>query len=235
MKVLGIIPARGGSKGIPRKNLAPVAGRSLLAWTIDAATAARSLSRLVLSTEDHEIAEQGRMMGVEVPFLRPEGLSADDTAMLPVLVDVVDRLAAEQGFETEVVVLLQPTSPLRRATHIDEAVAKLIATGADSIVSVVAVPHQFTPTSVMREENGQLRPYDGTASATRRQDKPALWARNGPAVLAVRAAVLRAGSLYGADSRPMAMHERESIDIDTAFDLELADWLLRRTFTDRSA
>jgi CMP-N,N'-diacetyllegionaminic acid synthase len=223
-----VIPARGGSKGIPRKNLAMLAGRPLLAWTADAAKAARALSRVVLSTDDPGLAEQGRSLGLDVPFLRPGRLAGDDTPILPVLIDVLDRLRTEHGFRADVVVLLQPTSPLRRAEHIDEAVERLASTGADSVVSVVSVPHHFSPVSVLREEGGRLRPYESGQTVTRRQDKPQLWARNGPAVLAVRVTTLRAGSLYGDDSRALPMSDEDSIDVDTSFDLEMADWLLRR-------
>jgi CMP-N,N'-diacetyllegionaminic acid synthase len=228
VSVLGVIPARGGSKGIPRKNLTIVAGRPLLAWTADAARNARALSRVVLSTDDPALAEHGRSLGLDVPFLRPESLAADDTPMLPVLIDALDRLCAEPGFDADVVVLLQPTSPLRRAEHIDQAVQQLASTGADSVVSVVSVPHHFSPLSVLREEGGRLHPYESGQTVVRRQDKPRLWARNGPAVLAVRVATLRAGSLYGDDSRALPMSDEDSIDVDTSFDLEMADWLLRR-------
>src|SRR6185312_12148312 len=116
--ILGLVPARGGSKSIPRKNLAPLAGKPLLAWTADAALAARRLTRTVLSTDDVEIAELGRTLGLDVPFLRPAELAADATPMLPVMRHAADWFAARGG-TVEAVVLLQPTSPLRTAAHID--------------------------------------------------------------------------------------------------------------------
>jgi CMP-N-acetylneuraminic acid synthetase len=227
MEVLGVVPARGGSKGIPRKNLAQVGGRSLLAWTAAAARGSRALTRVVLSTDDEETAEAGRTLGLEVPELRPPALAADDTPILPVLLDLLQTLA-QRAYRPEVVVLLQPTSPLRRAAHIDAAVDRLRTTGADSVVSVVEVPHQFNPVSVLREEAGRLVSYGRSPTVTRRQDKPRVFARNGPAVLAVRAPVLERGSLYGDDSRGLVMTAEESLDVDLPFDLELADWLLRR-------
>jgi CMP-N,N'-diacetyllegionaminic acid synthase len=228
MDVLGVVPARGGSKAIPRKNLALLAGRPLLAWTAAAALASGRLTRVVLSTDDQEIADAGRGLGLEVPFLRPADLAADDTPMLPVLQDLVRRLQAGDGYRPDVLVLLQPTSPLRESRHIDAAVDLLLSTGADSVVSVVEVPHQFSPVSVLREEGGRLLPWSDGPSVTRRQDKPRVFARNGPAVLAVRRPVVERGSLYGADSRPLVMMAQESVDIDAPWDLELAEWLLRR-------
>jgi CMP-N-acetylneuraminic acid synthetase len=224
---LGVIPARGGSKGIPRKNLAALAGRPLLAYTADAARTSRRLARVVLSTDSPEIAAAGAALGLDVPFMRPVALSADDTPMLPVLQHALETMAAA-GVEAEAVVLLQPTSPLRRAEHIDAAIDLLESSGADSVVSVVEVPHQFHPLSVMTIEGDRLRPMSDGPTVTRRQDKPRVYARNGPAVLAVRATVLRAGSLYGDEICPVVMSPRESLDIDDAWDLELADLILSK-------
>ncbi len=221
MNVLGIIPARGGSKGIPRKNLAPLGGRPLLAHTCEAARASRSLARVIVSTDDEEIAATARRCGVDVPFLRRASLSGDDTPMLDVLLDVLAVFAAE-GYRPDAVALLQPTSPFRGSDHIDAAVDLLRTSGADSVVSVVPVPHQFTPSSLMRLDGDRLLPADPAAPA-RRQDKPVLFARNGPAVLAVRTQVLvDQRLLYGADTRALVMSREDSIDIDDAFDLEVA-------------
>jgi CMP-N,N'-diacetyllegionaminic acid synthase len=225
MEILGVIPARGGSKGVPGKNLRLLAGRPLLAYTADAALGSRRLSRTVLSTDDPEIAAAGRALGLVVPFLRPAALAADDTPMLPVLVHTVEALRRE-GFAADAVVLLQPTSPLRTAADVDAALDLLEATGADSVVSVVEVPHQFSPVSVMSIENGRLRPFLSGPAATRRQDKPRVFARNGPAVLAVRAASLARGSLYGDDCRPLLMDPESSVDIDGPADFAYAEYLL---------
>ena len=225
MNVLGVIPARGGSKGIPNKNLRQVGGRSLLSYTADAARASRRLTRVVVSTDDHAIAAAARDLGLDVPFMRPANLAADDTPMLPVLQHAVTALAAD-GFTANVVVLLQPTSPLRRAEHIDRAVDLLESSGADSVVTVVEVPHQFNPVSVMRLQGERLVPFLDGPPVLRRQDKPRVLARNGPAVLAVRSDVLRGGSLYGSDSRPLVMQAEESLDVDTPIDLELVEHFL---------
>lgn len=227
-----MIPARGGSKSIPRKNLAPLAGRPLLAYTCDAALASKRLTRVVLSTDDEEIAAAGRACGVEVPFRRPAGLSGDETPMVEVLQDVAARLADRDGYGAEVLVVLQPTSPLRQAAHIDEAVELLLETGADSVVSVIEVPHQFSPVSLLRVADGRLAPMVEGPPILRRQDKPRVYARNGPAVIAVRReVVVERGSLYGDDCRPYLMALEDSVDIDTSFDLELAALLLARRRT----
>ena len=225
MNVLGVIPARGGSKGIPNKNLALLAGRPLLAYTADAAKASTRLTRTVVTTDDQRIAECAKSLGLDV-IMRPSALAADDAPMLPVLQHAIATMR-EQGFETDVVVLLQPTSPLRRAEHIDAAVDWLQRTRGDSVVSVVEVPHQFNPTSVMRLDDGLLKPFLEGPTATRRQDKPKLYARNGPAVLAVHARVIEGGSLYGNETWPLVMTPEDSIDVDTPLDLKFVEHSLQ--------
>jgi CMP-N-acetylneuraminic acid synthetase len=157
--------------------------------------------------------------------MRPAALAADDTPMLPVLQHAIDAMRAG-GFDTDIVVLLQPTSPLRRGEHIDAAVDWLQRTRGDSVVSVVEVPHQFNPTSVMRLDDGLLKPFLNGPAATRRQDKPRLYARNGPAVLAVHARVIESGSLYGNETWPLLMTPEESLDVDTPLDLRLVESLI---------
>jgi CMP-N,N'-diacetyllegionaminic acid synthase len=218
MNVLAVIPARGGSKGIPNKNLANAAGRPLLAYTADAARGAKRLTRIIVSTDDAAIADAARHLGLDVPFMRPASLAADDAPMLPVLQHAVKTMR-EYGFAADAVVLLQPTSPLRRAEHIDAAIDLLEQSGADSVVSVVEVPHQFNPVSVMRLEGDRLQPFSDGPLVTRRQDKPRVFARNGPAVVAVRTSVIEGGSLYGDDCRALVMNSDESLDIDSPADL----------------
>ena len=226
MRALAVIPARGGSKGLAAKALRLLGGRTLLAHTAEAALASRRVARVILSTDDEAIAEVGVTLGLDVPFMRPPELAADDSPMLPVL---QHALGAVRGQGFDVVVLLQPTSPLRRADHVDAALALLDRTGADSVVSVVEVPHQFNPVSVLVVDGDRARPYNTEPMPTRRQDKPKVFARNGPAVLAVRASVVEGGSLYGQDSRALVMSPLESVDIDNQDDLDYAEFLLGRT------
>jgi CMP-N,N'-diacetyllegionaminic acid synthase len=232
MNVLGVIPARGGSKGIPDKNLALVGGRPLLAYTADAVKDSKRLTRTIVSTDDERIAACAQSLRLEVPFIRPASLSGDEVPMLPVLQHAVDMLEST-GFAPDIVVLLQPTSPLRRGEHIDAAVTWLERAGGDSVVSVVEVPHQFNPTSVMRINDGLLKPFIEGPTATRRQDKPRVYARNGPAVLAVMRRVLTEGSLYGERTWPLVMSVEDSLDVDTPWDLRLVESVLSaRTHAD---
>ena len=227
MDILGVIPARGGSKGIPRKNLVPLGGRPLIAYTCDAARASRRLTRVLISTDDEEIAAVGRTLGVTTPFLRPALLGGDETPIVDVLLDLVATLAQREAYRPDVLVLLQPTSPFRRAADIDAAIALLDDSAADSVVTVIPVPHQFTPSSLMRLEGDRLLPALDGDLPSRRQDKPRLFARNGPAVVAVRTSVLVARrTLYGPDTRALVMSREDSLDIDDSFDVTMAESLM---------
>lgn len=213
---------------MPRKNLRLVAGRPLLAYTADAVRASSRVTRAIVSTDDEEIARAARDLGLEVPFMRPAELAADDTPMQPVLRHAVSAMASA-GFTADVVVLLQPTSPLRRGSHIDAALDLLDSTRADSVVSVVEVPHQFSPAAVMTLDGDRLAPFLPGPQVLRRQDKPRVFARNGPAVAAIRRSVLERGSLYGDDPRALVMTPEESLDVDSQADLDYLEFLLARS------
>lgn len=226
--ILAIIPARGGSKSIPHKNIVQVAGKPLLAYSCEAVRACRHSMRSILDTDDPVIAEVGHAWGVETPFLRPPELAQDDTLIVDVLIHALNWLSQYERYSPEVLVLLQPTSPLRRAEHIDAAIDKLLATEADTVVSVVAVPHQFTPNSLMQLEEGRLLPYLDSPVILRRQEKPRFFARNGPAVLVTRRQVVEQHRLYGDTVLPIEMSGAESVDVDNVDDLALAEFWLNR-------
>ena len=180
-----------------------------------------------MSTDDQDIAAASEALGANVPFLRPPHLAGDDTPMLDVLLDLVESLDRLEAYRPDVLVLLQPTSPFRRAEQIDAAVDLLTRSGADSVVTVVPVPHQFVPGSLMQLQDDRLSPYLEGAAPMRRQDKPSLFARNGPAVVAVRTHVVtEQRTLYGPDTRGVVMAREDSLDIDDVFDLEVAELLL---------
>lgn len=228
MTVIALIPARGGSKGIPGKNLVACGGKPLIAHTILAAREAARIQRVLVSTDDKGIESIARVWGAEVPFLRPPELSGDDAPMFGVMQHALEWLES-QAQQVDALVLLQPTSPLRRASHIDAAVDLFFRQRASSVVSVVEVPHRFYPLSVLRLENGLLWPYlPETPIITRRQDKPPVYARNGPAIVVCAPATLREGTLYGTRCVPFLMPASASIDIDTIEDLEMAEQFLRR-------
>lgn len=229
-KILAVIPARGGSKNILRKNIKPLAGKPLIEYTFDAAKASKLLNKIVLSTDDKEIADIGRQSGVEVPFLRPEELAGDNCPTLPVIQHAVDFLEEKEKYTPNYIVILQPTSPLRTAEHIDEALRILIETGADSVVSVTEVPHRYNPCSIMKIEKGKLVPFMQEGEKyTQRQLKPKLYGRNGAAIYAFKYETLtQKNSLYGDDCRPYFMSKADSVDIDDIIDFDYAEFVLSK-------
>jgi len=218
VRILAVVPARGGSKGIPRKNLVYLAGKPLLAYTLEAAKLAHRLDRLVVSTDDHEIAKFSQRYGVET-ILRPSILADDYASTQSVLLHVIDKLC-EQGYRPDAVMTLQPTSPLRTTAHINEAINLFLADPeADSLVSCIEVPHQYAPMSLMRKTSrGYLEPLWKGLPASRRQDKELLFARNGAAIYITKTERLPE-YIYGGRLLPYQMKRSESIDIDSPDDL----------------
>jgi len=228
MQILGLIPARVGSKGIVGKNLIPLAGKPLLAYTCIAAKQSTRLTRIIVSTDDENIACVAVEAGIEVPFLRPSELAQDKTPMMEVIRHMLLQLDQQEGYKPDILVLLQPTSPLRKAEDIDGAVDLLVSSKADTVVSVIEVPHNVLPSSLMQLEGDRLIPMDSSA-VLRRQEKRALFSRNGPAVLAVRVPfLLHSVSFYEGDTRAYSMPPERSVDIDTTFDVAFAEFLLQR-------
>jgi len=225
--VLGIIPARGGSKGIPGKNVRALAGRPLLAYAAEAARASATIDRLILTTDSPEIAALGRRFGIEVPFVRPPELARDDTPMLPVIEHALARLE-ESGWSPDVVVLLQPTSPLRRPEHIVAALDLRRRTGSDAVASVVAVPAHYSPDYVMRIEGERLVPFlPAGHTVTRRQDARPAYARDGTVYVVGRRALAATRSLYGAHCAALVIPAHESITLDGPADWDEAERRVR--------
>ena len=213
-KVLAVIPARGGSKGLPGKNIAPVAGRPLLAWTAAAALAARAIDRVVASSDDDAILAAARACGVE-PLRRPAELATDSAATIDAVLHALDACPGH-----DVVVVLQPTSPARTAADIDAAFERFAASGAPACVSVCEA--EQSPYWMFRLDAGQtLRPIvDAPAEATRRQDLPAVYALNGAIYIADAGWLRTSRAFIGPATVAHVMPAERSIDIDTASDLE---------------
>ena len=227
--VLALVPARGGSKGIPDKNVRPLAGQTLLHYAAQAASASGIVDRSVLSTDSERVAAEGRRAGLEVPFMRPAALAQDDTPMLPVIEHALNALA-DGGWQPEIVVLLQPTSPLRTGAQIRAAVQALRDTRADSVVTVVEVPRHLSPDYVMRIDEGRLVPFlpDGTR-ITRRQDARPAFVRDGTAYVFWTKTLRETRSIYGERCHPLVVAAHESITIDTPDDWEAAERRLAGT------
>ena len=218
MKVLGLIPARGGSKGVPGKNLRRVSGMTLVEWTARSALTS-SLDRLVISTDSQEIADEARHVGIDVPFVRPSELAQDSS----LTIDVVQHALGELKGDWDAVMILQPTSPFRTASDIDTCIEILADSDADSVISVTPVGDHH-PARMKFIENGFLidPPFSEDVEGRPRQSLQSLFLRNG-AIYLTRTEVVNGGSIKGARSMAYVMPEERSANIDTEFDLMIAE------------
>ena len=227
---LGIIPARGGSRRVPRKNIRPLSGKPLIAYTIEAAQAATALDRVIVSTDDEEIADVARRYGADVPFLRPAELAADDTPDAPVFIHALDWLSKEEGFHPELLVNLRPTSPFKTGEVIDEVIEVAIETGADvvrTVTRVHGVHHPYWMFEVAEDGfAGPVLPGIDLARFYQSQLLPPVYRLNG-VVDAIRVAVIRTGESLPAQSvRTVEVDESTAMDVDTELDFRFCELLL---------
>ena len=234
LMVLGLIPARGGSKGLPRKNVRSLAGQPAIAYTCAAATASQRLSTTIVSTDDCEISEVASAFGVDVPFLRPAELATDSAASRDVVRHALDWWSVNRAPQPDLVVLLQPTAPMRTAADIDTAVDLLLNDPtADAVVSVTELPRHVHPNwQLTVDDDGQLQLYGGqplNQIVTRRQDLNPTFTRNG-AIYAVRTSAFnKTGGFYGNRCLAYVMPAERSINLDTMDDWHEAERLLKHT------
>lgn len=227
MRVVGVVTARGGSRGVPRKNIKLLGGKPLVAWTAEAALGARRLARTVLSTDDEEIAEVGRQCGLDVPFMRPANLATDRSPTLPVLQHVLRTLAAA-GDHFDAVCLLQPTNPLRSSATIDACIDLFETSNADSVITVLPVPDEHNPHWVyLADELGRLRLATGEPEPiARRQDLPPAYHREGSVYVTRSDVLLGQNSLYGDRIVKYEVSTEDTVNIDSPSDWTQAEKLI---------
>ncbi|MDZ4405789.1 acylneuraminate cytidylyltransferase family protein [Prosthecobacter sp.] len=229
-RIIGLIPARGGSKGIPGKNLRSLGGKPLLQWAFEAAKDSGVVERVMLSTDSEEIADMGRKLGIEVPFLRPAELAQDDTPMIVVLKHLIEHLRATDTLP-DAIMLLQPTAPLRRAAHLKQAGELLIPEGVDSVVGVTEIPQHYAPHYAMKiTPDGHLTHYlPDSAAIKRRQDVPKAYSRDGTVYLFRISTLETYNDIYGANCIPLLIPSDETLNLDTMEDWEHAERVFSRT------
>lgn len=229
-RTLGVITARGGSKGIPGKNIKLLNGKPLIAYAVEDALASRLLTRCIVSTDSQEIAGISKKYGADVPFLRPAELSQDRSTSMAVVQHALNWLKENQGEEYDYLMILQPTSPLRTAQDIDECIQKMIDTDADSIMSMVELEN-FALEKIKKIENDVLVPFDDSnkegKQSTPRQFLDKAYRRNG-AIYLTKTDLIIQGDLFGKISRPYVMSAEKSVDINEPSDLELAEFYLNK-------
>jgi N-acylneuraminate cytidylyltransferase len=232
-EVLAIIPARGGSKGIPRKNILDFAGYPLIAYSIKAGTQSQTVTRTIVSTDSNEIAEVARAYGAETPFMRPVEFAQDNTTDLPVFQHVLKWLEANEGYHPDIVVQLRPTSPIRPLTCVDDAVRVLIShPEADSVRGVVEAAQNPYKMWRIDPASGQMNPLIGVDGITEaynvpRQKLPLVFWQTGHIDAIRPEAILKKNSMSGSAVMPLVIDARYAVDIDTWADWTKAEWLVR--------
>lgn len=221
-RVLGLIPARGGSKGVPRKNLRLLGGKPLLQWTAEAARGSRYIDRLVLSTDDDEIAELGLSLGLDVPFRRPADVSSDEASAR----DVIEHALGHLGEAFDLLLYLQPTSPFRTTGDIDGCLGRLVASSADSCVSVTESPAK-PDWLFFIGANSQLIPALEKPPRLRRQELQVAYELNGAVYAARVDAYQRAGTFLTDHTLPWVMPADRGVDLDELSDFDRAEAILR--------
>ncbi len=222
MNIVAIIPARGGSKGIPRKNIKELDGKPLIAYIIETALKVEELDRVIVSTEDEEIAEIAKKYGAEVPFIRPEELTKDETPTLPVLQHTVKYLEEQESYRPDIIVLLYATSPLLRAERVSKAIRMLKEGGFESILSVVEDKGHY-----WLEKDGKYERMYPKVVKNRQFTMP-LFKENG-AIYVYRRDILMKGGIMDDTTRGLLIMQREeSIDIDEPIDFEITKLLIKR-------
>ena len=227
MRILGIIPARGGSKGVPNKNIKLLGRKPLIAYTIEAAQNAKGLTKVILSSDCDEIIKIANDYGLEAPFKRPSNLATDES---PTILTVLQALEyfKEKGIEFDAVCLLQVTNPFRTSEFIDNAIEKFKNSTADALISVLEVPHEFNPHWVFEKNaKGNLEISTGeTELISRRQELPVSYYRDGSIYMTKTEVILNQQSLFGKSIAYIEADKTTHINIDTMKDWEKAEKML---------
>ena len=232
--MLALITARGGSLTLPRKNILPFCGKPMIAYSIEAARAAQAagapIDRIIVSTDDEEIAQVSKSYGAEVPFMRPAELARSDTPSLPVVKHAVLHAEKDRGSRYDWIFLLQPTSPLRTSDDIVTALQLASKPGVTAVIGVTSA-NSSHPFKLRIIEDEVLRPFLTDAPQSHRRQDFAfnVYRTNGAIYLARRDIVMEQDSLYGSKPLPLVMPAERSVDIDTALDFDIAEFLFRRT------
>ncbi len=225
--VVALITARGGSKRLPGKNIRILAGKPLIAWTIECALKSKLTRRVIVSTDDVKIASVAKKCGAEVPFLRPKNLAGDSSSHIAVATHALEWLKQHEGKYPQFLLLLQPTSPFRTHQDIDSAIQVAIQKKAASVIGVHEMPiHPFLAREITAK--GRLRKFmkDGLVYR-RKQSLPRLFAPNGAIYLTCPRAILKSKTFFPSNTYPYVMSEDRSIDIDTKWDFHLASLILK--------
>lgn len=228
-RILGVVVGRGGSKGIPRKNVRLLGGRPLISYAVVPGKESAYIDRLIVSSDDAEIIEVAKSFGAEAPFVRPAELASDTAKALPVIQHAVQFCEHEEGKKYDFIVYLEPTGPLRLAEDIDRAVEKAVDTNADSVVGLMEL-EDANPVRVKKIVDDRIEPFAiPEPEGLRRQDQEKAYLRNGSVYVFKRDSVVDKNSLWGEVSRPYVMPRERSVNIDEESDFLVAEYFLKKT------
>jgi len=229
-KILAIIPARGGSKGVPGKNIKLLNGKPLLGYTSEIALQSKYLSEVILSSDDNQIIEVAKSLGIKVPFVRPTELAQDNTPTIDVIVHALQWYETQNVF-FDAVCVLQVTSPFRTVAFLDKAIEKFIASGCDSLVSVLKVPHEYNPHWTFEvNPDGNLKIATGEDEIiSRRQELPEAYHRDGNIYITKTEVLLQQHSLYGKSTAFIESSPEFYVNIDTLADWEKAEQMIKNS------
>jgi CMP-N,N'-diacetyllegionaminic acid synthase len=229
MRILAIIPARGGSKGVPEKNIKLLNGKPLLAYTSEIALQSKYLNEVIISSEDEKILAAAKSLGIKVPFVRPTELAQDNTPTIDVIIHAL-RWYESQNVFFDAVCLLQATSPFRIVEFLDKAIKKFIENNSDSLVSVQKVPHEYNPHWTFElNETGNLKIATGeTEIISRRQELPTAYYRDGSIYITKTDVILNQNSLYGKSISYIESDPELYVNIDTLEDWEKAEMMAKK-------
>ena len=230
--ILGLIPARGNSKGLPRKNIKPLLGKPLIAWTIEQALASKYLDKVVVSTDDEKIAEISKKYGAEVPFIRPRELATDEAKGIDVILHAINWLKEnDKQKQYDLIILLQPTSPLRTREDIDKAIEFLFLKEAKSIVSVCEVDQHPLWSNTLPEDGCMKNFIRQEIMNINRQKLPVFYRLNGAIYLAYCNYIKEQKSFFGKNTFAYIMPKSRSMDIDDEVDFKLAQILVKNNIS----
>jgi N-acylneuraminate cytidylyltransferase/CMP-N,N'-diacetyllegionaminic acid synthase len=224
--MIAIIPARGGSKGLPDKNIKPFCGKPMIAYTIEAALAAKGIENVFVSTDSEEIAQISKEYGAEVPFLRPDKLAQDNSKVVDAFLYTIEKLNEEFGYNINEFIKLQPTSPLRKTLHIEEAINLFYENKPDSLISYVEMSHP--PVWACKITDGKVSKYfEKESEPKNRQEITKAYMPNG-SIYILKYSILKTTRQYITENTiPYIMGAEVSIDIDTDFDFQVASYLFK--------
>ena len=227
-QLLAIVPARGGSKRLPGKNIMDLAGKPLIAWTIEAALNSQYIDRVIVSTDDEEIASIGKRCGADVPFLRPQNLAVDDASSIDTVINVLEEIESIDKYY-EYVVLLQPTSPLRTSKHIDNAVELMQRSESYSIISMCEAEHPPQWSGTLSDDHNLCEFLDYSIINRRSQELDKYYRVNGAIYLCDSDKIMQEKTFFTSGKcKAFIMEQEMSVDIDTKMDFDIAGFLIRQ-------